>query len=281
MQENLSQRIDKWLFEFLHSPCAFGGRSAEEIWQLDFNESKAIFKKELAKRKAKEELVEYKSFDDLKLRFWYISQEKNQNLKVLLHGSGSNFAKADRAIYLLDRGFNVALISYRGHSGNPSANIDQKIIIKDVEACLYYLLETNYQAKNIFLEGSSLGTCIFAHVVSRIKDKKNIIFKSLLLKAAPLNIDTNDEFTLESLTRHKIDYNKAKVYLQKIWNQKDAYHNVYADEIKIIHGAKDDMVPLEHAFEIEKILKKKNPNVSLQVLESEGHRIDLNQYEVF
>lgn len=278
----LEKQFQAWADEFLHSPVGFDGRDPQEIINIDIAESKRIFAQELPKRKAHEEIVGFEARDGQKLNYWFVEKPTNTKLKILLHGSGSNYAKADRAVKLLDRGFNVAMISYRGHSGN-SGKADQKTIIKDVVQALKTIINQGYTAENIYLEGSSLGTSIFAHALNRLSQDSEFKaeFGGLILKAAPLNIYTRDKYTLESMKGFGLDYDKAEPLLKKLWNQEEPYSRIKAKEIKIVHGTKDDVVPVEHASLIKVLLEKNNSNVSLELIEGEGHRLDLSEYGIY
>ncbi len=278
---SLELRFKTWADEFLHSPVGFDGRTPEDIIRLDVNESKQIFKKELAKRKASDEMKTFSTKDGLELRYWFVSNS-NKQLKILVHGSGSNFAKADRAVKLLDRGFDVAMISYRGHSGNPG-KAEQRTIVRDVFETIKDIVNQGYGASDIYLEGSSLGTSALAHAMNRFYQDFGFEqqFASLILKAAPLNLTNRSEDTLASMKQFGIDFDDAEPYLKKLWNQVEPYSRIRAREIKIVHGTKDDIVPVEHASLIKVLLEKNNQNVSLEIIEGEGHRLDLSEYGIY
>ncbi len=282
--QSLESRFKTWADEFLHSPVGFDGRSPEDIIRIDINESKQIFRRELAKRKAQDEMKSLLTKDGLELKYWFVSKndKPSKQVKILLHGSGSNFAKADRAINLLDRGFDVAMISYRGHSANPG-KADQRTIVRDVFETIKDIINQGYGVGDIYLEGSSLGTSALAHALNRFYqdfgfDKQ---FAGLILKAAPLNLTNRNEDTLDSMKRFGLDFNQAEPFLKNLWNQVEPYSRIRAKEIKIVHGTKDDVVPVEHASLIKTLLEKNNQNVSLEIIEGEGHQLNLSEYGIY
>ncbi len=281
-QESLESKVKNWANGFLHSPAAYDGKRAEDIIKADIEESKNIFKQELPKRKATDSFKIFRTKDELDLKYWFVEKPNNKKIKILVHGSGSNFAKAARAVALLDRGFNVAIISYRGHSGNPG-KADQKTIIHDVMGTIIEIMNLGYKMEDTYLEGSSLGTSILAQVLKRIyqDSPQDNQFAALLLKAAPLNLNDRDKETVESLNAAGINESRAQPYLKKLWNQEDAYSKIRASEIKIVHGTADDVVPVEHAQKIKDILARNNPNVSLHIINGAGHQIDLNQCGIY
>ncbi len=282
--QSLDSRFKAWADEFLHSPVGFDGKSPEDIIRIDVEESKQIFKKELAKRKAQDEFKTLVTKDGLQLRYWFIRKTEKQakQIKILLHGSGSNFAKADRAVKLLDRGFDVAMISYRGHSGNPG-KAEPRTMIRDVSETIKYIIGEAYSVENTHLEGSSLGTCVLAHAMNRFYQDFGFDqqFASLILKAAPLNLTSSDEDTLSSMRRFGIEFDQVETLLKKLWNQQEPYSRIRAREIKIVHGTKDDVVPVEHAGLIKTLLDKNNQNVSLEIIAGEGHRLDLSECGIY
>jgi pimeloyl-ACP methyl ester carboxylesterase len=279
---DLKTKIDLWAHDFLHSPAGFDGRRPQDIIDADLAESRTIFKKELLKRKAIESMKSFKTSDGLDLKYWFVSKPGNAKVKILVHGSGSNFAKAERAVNLLDRDFNVAMISYRGHSGNPG-KADQKTIIRDVKEAIEDVVKQGYKIEDVYLEGSSLGTASIAHAMNRIYQASGNAhqFGGLLLKAAPLNLNERDKDTVESLKAAGIDYEKAQPYLRKLWNQEEAYVSIRAKQIRIVHGTKDDVVPVEHAERIKTLLDRKNDNVDLKIIDGEGHRLNLDLYGIY
>jgi pimeloyl-ACP methyl ester carboxylesterase len=281
-KNSLEDKVNDWLYGFLHSPASYDGRTSQEIIKSEIEEARAIFKRELAKRKANESMKNLITKDDIELRYWLVEKAGHKKIKILLHGSGGNFAKADRAISLLDRGYNVAMISYRGHSGNPG-KADQKTIINDVKETILNIMQQTYTMSDIHLEASSLGTSVIAHVLKRIYQEAlpEEEFASLILKAAPLNLKDRDQETLDSLKAAGINESRAEPLLRKIWNQEDAYSKIRASEITIVHGTHDDVVPVEHAKKIKAILDRNNQNVILKIIDGEGHQLNLNQYGVY
>ena len=278
----LEVKLKAWSDELLHCPVGFDGRSPQGIIDADLAQSRQIFKRELPKRKAGESMKSFKTKDDLELKYWFVEKPGNTKVKILVHGSGSNFAKADRAVNLLDREYNVAMISYRGHSGNPG-KADQKTIISDVKLAIENVIQLGYKMEDIYLEGSSLGTACLAHAMNRIYQASGIenLFAGLILKAAPLNLNERDKDTLESLKAAGIDYDKAQPFLRKLWNQEEVYASIRAKEITIVHGTDDDVVPVEHAHKIKALLERKNTQVSLNIIDGEGHMLNLNEYGIY
>jgi dipeptidyl aminopeptidase/acylaminoacyl peptidase len=275
MENNSKDKFEQWLFTTLHSPGAFDDKTAQQCFLNDFNEAQALLKEF---SNIKQSMPTFKTFDDLELRFWLLEKQENKKIKILLHGSGSNFCKAKRAIFLLERGFNVAMISYRGHSGN-SGKASQELIINDVKAAINCIKHHGYANAQMCFEASSLGTCVLAHVLTDLQEKNNDCFASLILKAAPLNLMHQDSFI--SLENYGLHLAQAKNFLEKIWNQELIYKKLKVQKILLVHGVDDLVVPVEDSKKICALLKPNNPNLELKLIENAGHRLQLEDYDLY
>ncbi|NQY80019.1 MAG: alpha/beta hydrolase fold domain-containing protein [Candidatus Caenarcaniphilales bacterium] len=297
---DLKSNFYNWLNTSLHSP-------------FDSLQDKFKFEDKLENLKSSSnfELTEYKiqSADDSDLRYLYFSKPENTRLKFLIHGSGSNFYKRDRSLFLLEKGFNVVLVSYRGHSGNPWSkreeplsygqlkfdefivNLDmvpegehlQEAIIDDVyRVLLDSKSRFNFNSENIFLEGSSLGGSIALHLLSRFAQEfSDEAIASLLLKATPIDMLTDQESSLRNeLSEFGLDFDEALPLVSDSWNQRDALANININELKLVHGDQDDVVPLSHSDEFEEIFKAlKTEKI---IVPGEAHAgFDLSKYEIY
>ena len=297
---DLKSKFYNWLNTSLHSP-------------FDSLEDKFKFEDKLENLKSSSnfELAEFKvkSADHSDLRYLYFSRPENTQLKFLIHGSGSNFYKRDRSLFLLDKGFDVVLASYRGHSGNPWSkreepigygqlkfdefivNLDmvpegehlQGVIIDDVyRVFLDAKSRFNFNAENIFIEGSSLGGSIALHLLSRFAQEfSGEAIASLLLKAAPIDMFTDQESSLKNeLSEFGLDFDKALHLVKDSWNQRDALANININELKLVHGDQDDVVPLSHSDELEEIFKElKSEKI---IVPGEAHAgFDLSKYGIY
>jgi pimeloyl-ACP methyl ester carboxylesterase len=128
-------------------------------------------------------------------------------------------------------------------------------------------------------EASSLGTCVLAHVLTDLQEKNNDCFASLILKAAPLNLMHQDSFI--SLENYGLHLAQAKKILEKTWNQELIYKKLKAQKILLVHGVDDLVVPVEDSKKICALLKPNNPNLELKLIENAGHRLQLEDYDLY
>jgi esterase/lipase len=153
--------------------------------------------------------------------------------------------------YLLDQGFDVVSISYRGHLNNPG-KADQEGIIQDVQAQIEDVMATK-RMDSIYLEGSSLGGAAMMQAMSKIYSEKETAqeFGVLLLKSTPLNLHTRP---ISGLKDYQLDHDQAKPYLKEVWNQAEAACKIRAKKITIVQGENDSVVPLKHGQQLETLL---------------------------
>lgn len=297
---NLKSKFYNWLNTTLHSP-------------FDSLEDKFKFEDKLENLKFSNnfELSEYKikSADNSDLRYLYFSRPANTKLKFLIHGSGSNFYKRDRSLFLLEKGFNVLLVSYRGHSGNAwsrceeplgygQLNFDEFIVNLDMVPDGEHLQDAiiddvyrvfldsksrfNFNSESIFIEGSSLGGSIALHLLNRFTQEfRGESIASLLLKSTPIDLLTGQETILKKeFQEFDIDFHEALPLVKNSWNQRDILNNININELKLVHGDQDDVVPLSHFEEFEEILKELKPEKI--IVPGEAHAgFDLSKYGIY
>ncbi len=103
--------------------------------------------------------VRFQTEDGLTLTSWYAApaQEDRATL-VLFHGNaGSLSHRAGKARQILDAGFGLLMLGYRGFSGNPGRPSEAGLYA-DARAALAWLRDGGTQSGQTVLYGESLGT---------------------------------------------------------------------------------------------------------------------------
>ena len=110
------------------------------------------------------EQVQITTRDGARLISWYMRddlwrEDHNRPVILLFHGNASNIAnRVFKADYLLDLGYDVFLLEYRGYGGNPRQPTEAGLYL-DAEAALSHLMEDRgIPAHQIVLYGESLGS---------------------------------------------------------------------------------------------------------------------------
>jgi fermentation-respiration switch protein FrsA (DUF1100 family) len=104
------------------------------------------------------EVVTLVTKDHLKLNAWYEPAKKNYPTVLFLHGNAGNIGyRMPIAKQLINAGFGVLLLDYRGYGGNPGSPNEQGLYM-DGEAALHFLDTRGIAATRLVIYGESLGT---------------------------------------------------------------------------------------------------------------------------
>lgn len=96
--------------------------------------------------------------DGLTLRGWYGAAAPGRPTVALFHGNAGTVAhRAFKARWLLDAGFGVLLVGYRGYGGNPG-HPSETGLYTDARAALAWLAARGCAGADLVLYGESLGT---------------------------------------------------------------------------------------------------------------------------
>lgn len=105
--------------------------------------------------------------DGLKFLTWYHAPKKGEKIILYFHGNAGNIGdRTSKFLSLVDSGFGVFAISYRGYLGSEGKPSEDGLI-KDAEAALEYLREQGYQNSDIVLFGESLGSAVAVQLASK------------------------------------------------------------------------------------------------------------------
>lgn len=96
--------------------------------------------------------------DGLSLESWYGQPRAGRPVVALFHGNAGTIAhRAFKARWLLDAGFGVLLVGYRGYGGNRGSPSESGLYA-DARAALGWLAQQGHADADIVLYGESLGT---------------------------------------------------------------------------------------------------------------------------
>jgi uncharacterized protein len=178
----------------------------------------------------KREIVCLTTADGLNLRSWLFRAARADAPTVLFfHGNAGDIGNhLPFAKFMIDAGYGVLALEYRGYGGNPGAP-DEEGLIADGRAALAFLETQGIPDSNIVLFGESLGTGVAVQLAAE-HDVRAMILRSpytsiadvaqLQLPYLPARWLVRDRF--DSLA--KIGRNKAPLF--------------------IFHGATDTLIPL-------------------------------------
>ena len=97
--------------------------------------------------------------DQLKLTHWYA--KRGRPLVVVFHGNAGNMeSRGYRFKFLVDEGYSVLLVGYRGYGKNPGQPTEQDFISDSALVLDWLLKEEKIPSNEIVLFGESLGSAV-------------------------------------------------------------------------------------------------------------------------
>lgn len=197
-------------------------------------------------------VVDIKSCDGLILSSWYkepISKEKP--VVLYLHGNGGHIGyRMPIARQILNRGYGLLLLEYRGYGGNKGYPFEKGLYC-DARSAIHYLNEIGIPSNQIILYGESLGTAVATELAVDNESQCLILqspFSSLSSVAKYhypwLPLKPKDKFdSLSRITNIKLP-------------------------LLILQGDKDKVVPIEEA---KALFQKANSPKEFIIFPNKGH----------
>jgi fermentation-respiration switch protein FrsA (DUF1100 family) len=162
---------------------------------------------------------------------WYApAASPDQVTVVFYHGnSGSIAGRAGKARALLDAGFGVLLVGYRGFGGNPGSPSEAGLV-QDGRAALHWLIGRGMPHSRVVLYGESLGTGIAVRMATELEDLAGVVLE------APFTClpDLAPPYLLPGL---------ARLLMVDRFDNRGRMAALTAP-LLILHGEKDDVVPV-------------------------------------
>ncbi len=196
---------------------------------------------------------------EIKLKSWLIKKDFDKfKTLVIFHGNAGDLSNRIYKLNELSKlNINILLISWRGFSGNKGFPTE-KNLYKDAEASIKWLNRQKISNNKIILYGESLGSGVAVEL-----GKKND-FNSIILESPFTSIEKSA----------KIYYPYLPIRLLL----KDRYDSIskiksITTPILIMHGAKDDVVPISMGRELFE--KANNPKHSYFTKEDD-HMMEFN-----
>lgn len=199
--------------------------------------------------------VYFKTEDDLTLHGWFI-YGKNTNKTILwFHGNAGNISHRVHNIkeMLNVINVNIFIFDYRGY-GNSEGKPSEEGTYTDSKAALNYLQSRNDIDQNqIIYFGRSLGSAI----ASSLATKSNPTY---LILESPIP-------SIPYMAKHAYPFLPISKFLKTQYNTIENLQSI-TKPVLIIHGDKDNTVPLEGAM---KVFESANDPKQLYIIQGAGH----------
>lgn len=187
------------------------------------------------------QVVDLNTSDGLVLKAWYTKAQNLQPTIVFFHGNAGHLGYRMPFINtLLNRGYGVLLVEYRGYADNPGKPTELGLY-DDGRAAINYLLKNNISLTCVIFYGESLGTGVATKLATEYQ-VGGVILQS--------------PFTsITAMAKHHYPW-----ILVEPWDKfsSDKQITKLKSPLLVVHGSNDKVVPLKYGKQLyDKALKPK------------------------
>lgn len=200
------------------------------------------------------ETVQLETADGLRLSAWYAPPAKPDWPTIIyFHGNAGNLRdRASRYKMLMDKGFGVLALSYRGYGGNPGTPTEQGLYA-DARAAVKFALTKEPNAKKLLFYGESLGTGVAIQMAS---------------EHAPGALVLEAPYTSVAARAQEIYFFvPTNLLLRDRFDSIGKIRTIHAP-VLIFHGEKDAVMPAHHG---KKLLEAANEPKKGVFFKDNGH----------
>ena len=206
--------------------------------------------------------------DGIKLYSWFIKPKKNMPVILHLHGQAESIlSHQDVALYCLEKGFGLFMLSYRGHYKSGGKASEQGIY-NDAQAAILQLKKLGVDKDKIILWGHSLGTAVAIETAIN-NNIVGLILQSPIkeIKSAAIDVYTFycERLRLNIWARFVKKHIQQMNFIQQMDNMTKIKH--VKCPILILHSKSDKIAPSINSVE----LGRQNPHASLYICEQGNH----------
>lgn len=200
--------------------------------------------------------------EGIKLYAWFIKPKNKMPVILHLHGQAESIlSHQDVALYCLENGFGLFMLSYRGHYKSGGKASEQGVY-NDAQAAILQLKKLGVDEDKVIIWGHSLGTVVAAHTAinnkvmglilqSPIKEIKSAAIDVYNFYSQKLHLDVLGLFTKKHI--QKMNFIQKLDNMTKIKDIKCP--------ILILHSTDDKVAPHENSI----VLSKQNQNTQLYI----------------
>lgn len=206
--------------------------------------------------------------EGIKLYAWFIKPKGQMPVILHLHGQAESIlSHQDVALYCLEKGVGLFMLSYRGHYKS-SGKASEQGVYNDAQAAIIQLKKLGVSTDKIILWGHSLGTVVAIETAIN-KNVLGLILQSPIKEIKSAAIDVHDfycerlhfKFLVPFVKKHieKISFVQTLDGINKIKDVKCP--------ILIMHNKTDKIAPYQNSIE----LSQNNPDSELFISEKGSH----------
>lgn len=172
--------------------------------------------------------------DGERIAAWYRTADPGHPTILYLPGNGGSVADShDRFEDLIDEGFGLLGISYRGYPGSTGSPTEEGLFL-DAEAGYDFLVENGVSAADVIVYGWSLGSGVATHLASRRS------VGALVLEAPFLSA--------EAIARLRYPLYPIRLLMKDPFRSDLLLPDLTAPLV-VVHGTEDRTIPFSHGRE--------------------------------
>ena len=194
--------------------------------------------------------VYFKSSDDVQLHGWWLPAEKSaQGTIIFFHGNAENISTHIASVYWLPAaGFNVFMMDYRGY-GLSAGEVSLPGVHADAIAALRVVMErTDIDTSQVAVLGQSLGAAVSIYAVAH--SPYRLRFKALIADSAFASYRQIAREKLGSLWLTWPFQWPLALTISDEFSPVNSVAQIAPVPVLIIHGAGDQVIPIEHARQV-------------------------------
>lgn len=192
--------------------------------------------------------VQTQTKDNLTLTHWYA--RKGWPYIVVLHGNAGNIEdRAYKFKFLVNQGYSVLLVSYRGYGNNPGQPTEQDLISDSTLALKWLLKHEKISSKDVVLLGESLGSGVAIALATQYP------VKGLIFDGAYSSITDVGESTYPFIPVRRL--------LKDTWDSESRIQKVQSPTL-FIHSKNDSVVPFRFAQKLFQAANKPKKHIWLE-----------------
>ena len=200
--------------------------------------------------------VQTQTEDQLTLTHWYAKQGRSHI--VVLHGNAGNIeSRAYRFKFLVDQGYSVLLVSYRGYGDNLGQPTELDLISDSALVLEWLFKQEGVSSEDVVLFGESLGSGVAIALADQYP-VKGLIFDGAYSSMAEVG-------------QSAYPFLPVRWLLKDTWDSKSRIQKVQSPTL-FIHSKKDSVVPFRFGQKLFQAAKEPKRYIWL---EHSGHNDNL------
>ena len=174
-------------------------------------------------------VVDIPTADGLHLNSWWIAPAPGKRTVLYLHGNYRSIGYYPRGVRaLVDAGYGVLMLDYRGYGGNAGTPSDEGLL-RDAEAALDWLAERGIASRSVVVYGYSLGTGVAVPLAAE-RDLAGVILAAPFASIAEMGYAQYPHWFVDLLLDDRFD--------------SVAHIAAVSEPVLIFHGDADTTVPV-------------------------------------